>query len=262
MSIKLIQLTDTDGELCLDPWGVDESDRDRFATVFLKVWTSIPLTDRRLIAEFWYEKCWLPMMALQANSQGGEHSMTGAVSFEMKIKWLPKIGLEPSLRGAMATTELAGTEIKFNWATCKLLPDNLLAIIVAHELGHVHHMANGKSRFTMTQEDLPTTADELTLLEKIPLRENAYVELYADQMVKLWGYDPLLPDAFLFQHFDLSKDGKHLKRKKPRNEKRAYNEVKHRILQSLIDVPKLREQHGESAKRAGRVRRDWNSLET
>jgi hypothetical protein len=201
-------LSDPSIEVNFVGWDVSEPDVLRLERQVLRVWEKIPTGDRIVFRRYWTEEMLHHKPRLEL--QGG---------------WIG----DPC---AMATTESKGAEIKFDWPTCKQLPDELLQVVIAHEMGHVFHWAIGKHRFNMTREDLLKEVDFLPLR----LCDNALVELFADQKAEQWGYDCVLKDAYMVRFFD-HKDGKIVTRKRPRNEKRAYNLAKQNRNWSLYKIP-------------------------
>lgn len=184
-------------ELVIFSMRVSEADLQRFAGVFTSVWEKIDREDRKRIDQHWSSEDLLnpPRLELQLPWGGDEQ--------------------------AIASTGDCGTLLKFDWKTLEILPDHVMQVPIAHEMGHVYQWAIGKNRLNMTPSDLLRPIELLLL----PRYENTLVEIHADQMVERWGFDPVLKDAYLLQRYDLT-EGKYIPRSKPWKESRAYNEAK------------------------------------
>jgi hypothetical protein len=193
---RLIPLPHSTVELrvCSFDVDVDDSDISRFVSVFLDLWNRIDAHHRECIQNHW------------ATLRARHHP-----KMELQIPWTGN-------KDAMASTEARGGELKYCWKTCKLLPDDILQAVIAHEMGHVYQGAIGKFRDNITRNDLLGLIEVLAL----PLKENALIEIHADEMAMRWGFDPVLIDAYRLQYHDF-RNGEDILRKKPRNEKRAYN---------------------------------------
>ncbi len=204
----VMQLPNSNVDLTVCATGLPETDSRRFFDVFFSVWNKIHAEDRNAIEVLWNK----------------ETSPTPYPMISLQVAWFGD-------QDALATTGSRGMKIEFDWKTCSLFPAHVLQVPIAHEMGHVYQAAIGKNRFNMTQSDLLGFIELLPL----PLKENALVEIHADEMVERWGFAHALKDAYLYQHFDL-KGGDFVPRKKPRNEKRAYNEAKSRLALSRYDM--------------------------
>jgi hypothetical protein len=192
-------LPDTEIEMFLSGFGVGEPELVRFRSVFLSVWGKIPRGDRASIEDYW--------SSADPNSP----------PLELQEPWLG----DPT---AKATTESRGMDVKCDWKTCRLLPDAIMEVPVAHEMAHVFQWATNKNRFNMTPHDLLGIIDLLPF----PRYENTLVEIHADEMITTWGFDPVVDHAYLYQHYD-SKNGEFVPRKKLRDGRRAYKEVLRRL---------------------------------
>jgi hypothetical protein len=174
--------------------GIQESDMDRLKQAFLFVWSCISSTDKDHISHHWGRR--IPILEL-SDSIFGEN-----------------------------IAERQGMAIRFCWKICRLFPNECLQVIIAHELGHVFQGAIGKNRSNITINDLRGFKGGFNDRRPLPLREHGLIEFHADEMAEKWGFDPVLPHAFLCRDFNIDCEGEYVPRKRPRNEKRAHNKAK------------------------------------
>jgi hypothetical protein len=144
-------------ELVISGWGVTEPDLRRFFGVFTIVWDKIGTQDRdrECIERHW-------------------HAQSQLAKLELQLPWRGD-------RDAIATTKGPGAEIRFDWETCRILPDDIMQVPIAHEMGHVYQWAMGKNRSNMTPADLHGVIE----LCPLPRKRNTLVEIHADEMVAL-----------------------------------------------------------------------------
>jgi hypothetical protein len=152
-----------------------DADLDHFGELVLAVWNRIDDSDRRRIADHWSKMAVRPpMIGLLASS------------------WFE----DPN---AFARTKHFGRTVAFDWPSCRLMPDDILESLIAHELAHVYQWAIGKFS-TLTENDIDWNArGHFKHLVKQWIGDEGRVELHADQTMSRWGFDPLDVHAWLFQ---------------------------------------------------------------
>jgi hypothetical protein len=134
-------------------WG---SDKKRYLALVKDTWKRLPLYERRLILKYWRD-----------------HQLFTGVAVEVlppPFPWDTKF----------ATCLYCGTHLSFWAEVFDLMPDEVAHALIAHELAHVYHWAEGDD---LTDNSLP-----------------GFVEAYADNMVEEWGFDLEALEDWRWQH--------------------------------------------------------------
>lgn len=201
-------LPDTGIAMKLNCWGgspvpFGTKDLEHFKSVFISVWETIPREDRVSVESHW--SCYRRETGRPPRIELSD----GQVNHNPQV---------------LATTASIGMVIIFRWQICHCMPDDVLKALIAHEMAHVHQSAIGKSLHNMTVEDLRgIVLDQSQICGR--LRDDALIEIHADETMTTWGFDYVVPSAYLWQHYDFKNDD-YIRRKKPRDQVRSYKAAK------------------------------------
>ena len=183
------------------PFGT--KDLEHFKTVFISVWETILSKDRVTVESHW-------------SCHGRETGRPPRVELSDG-----QVNLNPH---ALATASSIGMQIIFRWQICHRMPDDVLKALIAHEMAHVYQSAIGISEHNITVKDLRgIVLDESQICGR--LRDDALIEIHADETMTTWGFDYVVPSAYLRQHYDFKNDD-YVRRKTPRNQVRSYRAAK------------------------------------
>lgn len=177
-----------------------------FEDRFTSVWKTIPEPNRQEIESYWRQPQISPPRAeLQGIWFGDDYAIA---STEWKM-------------------------MKYRWKICgDQMPERVLETLIAHEMSHVIQWARGFDH-TRTRSDLRGSIPFPDF--GFPLQPDAIVEHDADEQMLEWGYDWVLPWAYMRQWYDY-KSRDFVRRKKPRNSERSYKHAKENRLKNRFDL--------------------------
>lgn len=144
---KLIPIVPQSG-IYLYPHGF--GNERRFAKVFRDTWWLLPPDARRRILKHWREDCWrllggvLDWEAACANSETPIHDSTSRHIISPRIELLPGYSdgtkiLKRALRNQpLASVFAFGHILRFHSTRVERMPDEIVQLVVVHELAHVH----------------------------------------------------------------------------------------------------------------------------
>lgn len=143
---------------------VHDGDWQRFARLFLRVWNRLPPDATRKIREFW-RSADLPRLPGQIVDGGCvECASDGQVTASCRADQSRGRHVEHSA----GFVDLAGTVLVFNATHCDAMPEEVVEVLVAHELAHVW-------QFATDYGNKETSYDE--------------IESHANGLVDSWGFD-------------------------------------------------------------------------